>query len=59
MNDDAVSKCEKIQLKKIVDLYSSHDFHKNLSKFFNSNAGLNPNVSMHLSMAVTYATNLQ
>jgi len=59
MNDDSVSECEIVQLKKPVDLYSSIDFHKNFNTFSNTTAGLNPNVSKRLCMAVTYSTTLQ
>jgi len=48
-----------VELKKIVDLYSSHDFHKNFNTFSNTTAGLNPSVSVHLSTAITYSTTLQ
>ena len=48
----------EVYLKTTVVMYSSNDFHKNFNKFLNTNACLNPSVSMHLSMAATHNTNL-
>jgi hypothetical protein len=63
MNDDSVSECE-IGLNKencgpVFNLYLSHNFHTDFNKILDTTAGLNLNVYMNLSMAVTYSTTLQ
>jgi hypothetical protein len=54
MNGESVSECEidvnKENCGPVFNLWFSIKF----NKFLNTTAGLNPNVSMFLSMAVTY-----
>jgi len=49
----------KYYYQRDVTRSSSDDNYKNFNKFLNTTAGLNSNVSVHLSTAVTYWTALQ
>jgi hypothetical protein len=59
MNDDSVSECEIGLTKENWGPVFKPWFSQKLQQIFNTTASPNPNVSMHLSMAVTYSTTLQ
>jgi len=59
MNDDSVSECEMGLTKENWGPVFKSWLSQKHQQILNTPAGLNPNVSMHLSMAITYSATLQ